>query len=85
MNRHLKKLISAFNESTDIIEEKLKKCENIHRQFLDRWPQDKLTELLTLQSYVIGKGDSERTLAKLRRVFRLCTTESQNQRCPARI
>lgn len=52
-------MIRAFNKRSDTVDPFLSKCHKVHQEFLTRWPLEQLPELLTLDSYVIGKGDTD--------------------------
>jgi hypothetical protein len=52
-------MIKAFEEKSVFYDARLTECSKIHARFIKRWPRERLDELLTLESYVIGAGDHD--------------------------
>jgi len=54
-NEGIKAFVTNFEANSDLYNERLKECENLHSEFLKRWPLKDLSKILTLENYVIGK------------------------------
>lgn len=59
MSKQLKEMVRAFHEKADYFDAKFLHCDEIRQRFLDRWPRERLDELLSLESYVIGTGSHD--------------------------
>jgi len=55
----IKDYVNRFKDDGAALEGRLRECEEIHKRFLVKWPADELRNILTLDNYVIGKGDKD--------------------------
>lgn len=51
--------VSNFEDSFESKDERFRKCEKIRKEFLSRFPKNKLMDVLTLDNYAIGRGDTD--------------------------
>ncbi len=57
--RSIDYFVSNFEDSFERMDERFEKCEKIRKEFLSRFPKNKLKDVLTLSNYAIGKGDTD--------------------------
>lgn len=55
----IKEFVANFNDEIDTLEARLEECEKLRKKFLDKWPASRLDEILTLENYAIGHGDTD--------------------------
>lgn len=51
--------VRNFEDYFETMDERFKRCEKIHKEFLSRFPKNKLKDVLTLDNYAMGRGDTD--------------------------